>query len=460
MVHRGAREAPRARRVHGRRQVDGRRAGRRADGAAVRRPRRADRAAPRADPRALRGAARPSSGASRRDARRGAGRAGVRDRAGRRRRALAADPRAAARARFHRLPRRGRGDGLEARARLEPARWRSTRKISASSTVAAGDLRRGGGRGRGERRRTFSSRPSASASAASVERRTARSRSSPTSASLELHPPPVERPRSTGFRRRAAKTSRRRRAALGRAGDWAVTARSSPSAAARRPMSPASPPRRTCAGCRWIAVPTTLTGQVDAGDRREDRRQHGRGQEPRRRLPLPARGRHRSRVSSPRSPSGSGAPAWPRWSRRGCSRARRSGRSPRRSMIHACAAYKAGDRPLRSLRDGGTPGLAQPRAHVCPRARGRLRLRRLARRGRRARAARRAAALRAADGRPSRRSFGPSPSRPTSTRAWAALKRDKKGEGVFVLLEAPGKPVVTTVPDADARAALEALIRR
>jgi shikimate kinase / 3-dehydroquinate synthase len=44
--------------------------------------------------------------------------------------------------------------------------------------------------------------------------------------------------------------------------------------------------------------------------------------------------------------------------------------------------------------------------------------------------------------------------------AWAALKRDKKGEGVFVLLDAPGKPVVTTVPDADARAALASLLRQ
>ena len=44
--------------------------------------------------------------------------------------------------------------------------------------------------------------------------------------------------------------------------------------------------------------------------------------------------------------------------------------------------------------------------------------------------------------------------------AWAALKRDKKGEGVFVLLEGPGKPVVTTVSDTDARAALNALIRQ
>ena len=44
--------------------------------------------------------------------------------------------------------------------------------------------------------------------------------------------------------------------------------------------------------------------------------------------------------------------------------------------------------------------------------------------------------------------------------AWAALKRDKKGEGVFVLLEAPGKPIVTTVSDDDARAALASLIRK
>jgi shikimate kinase / 3-dehydroquinate synthase len=44
--------------------------------------------------------------------------------------------------------------------------------------------------------------------------------------------------------------------------------------------------------------------------------------------------------------------------------------------------------------------------------------------------------------------------------AWAALKRDKKGEGVFVLLEAPGQPVVTTLRDSEARRALEALIRK
>jgi shikimate kinase/3-dehydroquinate synthase len=44
--------------------------------------------------------------------------------------------------------------------------------------------------------------------------------------------------------------------------------------------------------------------------------------------------------------------------------------------------------------------------------------------------------------------------------AWAALKRDKKGEGVFVLLEAPGQPTIKAVPDEDARRALEALIQK
>jgi shikimate kinase / 3-dehydroquinate synthase len=54
----------------------------------------------------------------------------------------------------------------------------------------------------------------------------------------------------------------------------------------------------------------------------------------------------------------------------------------------------------------------------------------------------------------------PEPLRADLDAAWAALKRDKKGEGVFVLLEAPGKPVVTTVADLEARRALESLIRK
>jgi 3-dehydroquinate synthetase len=54
----------------------------------------------------------------------------------------------------------------------------------------------------------------------------------------------------------------------------------------------------------------------------------------------------------------------------------------------------------------------------------------------------------------------PKPVRADRDAAWAALKRDKKGEGVFVLLEGPGRPVVTTVSDRDAREALDALIAK
>jgi 3-dehydroquinate synthetase len=52
----------------------------------------------------------------------------------------------------------------------------------------------------------------------------------------------------------------------------------------------------------------------------------------------------------------------------------------------------------------------------------------------------------------------PRPVRVDRDAAWAALKRDKKGEGTYVLLEAPGRPVVTTLSDGDARRALDSLI--
>ena len=56
--------------------------------------------------------------------------------------------------------------------------------------------------------------------------------------------------------------------------------------------------------------------------------------------------------------------------------------------------------------------------------------------------------------------LAPRPVQADPDAAWAAVKRDKKGKGVFVLLEAPGKPLLATVPDGDARAALEALIAK
>jgi 3-dehydroquinate synthetase len=52
----------------------------------------------------------------------------------------------------------------------------------------------------------------------------------------------------------------------------------------------------------------------------------------------------------------------------------------------------------------------------------------------------------------------PQPVRVDRDDAWAALKRDKKGEGAYVLLEGPGRPVVTTVRDEEARRALDELI--
>jgi shikimate kinase / 3-dehydroquinate synthase len=52
----------------------------------------------------------------------------------------------------------------------------------------------------------------------------------------------------------------------------------------------------------------------------------------------------------------------------------------------------------------------------------------------------------------------PKPVRVDRERARAALERDKKGPGVFVLLEDVGRPVVTTLPDDEARRALDELI--
>jgi shikimate kinase / 3-dehydroquinate synthase len=52
----------------------------------------------------------------------------------------------------------------------------------------------------------------------------------------------------------------------------------------------------------------------------------------------------------------------------------------------------------------------------------------------------------------------PKPAAVDRDRAWTALKRDKKGPGVFVLLEDPGRPVVTTLPDDEARRALDEII--
>jgi shikimate kinase/3-dehydroquinate synthase len=57
--------------------------------------------------------------------------------------------------------------------------------------------------------------------------------------------------------------------------------------------------------------------------------------------------------------------------------------------------------------------------------------------------------------------LSPQPARVDRERAWAALQRDKKqrdGKLRVVLLESPGEPKVTTLPEADLRRALDSLI--
>ena len=128
-------------------------------------------------------------------------------------------------------------------------------------------------------------------------------------------------------------------------------------------------------------------------------------------------------------------------------------------MMRACAAFKAGvvlSDPYET-RDGGRwLNLGHTFAHALEAGSGYARL---ARRGGGARAARRAAALRAADRTPVEELLRPEPVEADLDAAWAALKRDKKGEGVPRPPRGARRPVVD-VPDGEARAALEALVRR
>ena len=119
--------------------------------------------------------------------------------------------------------------------------------------------------------------------------------------------------------------------------------------------------------------------------------------------------------------------------------------------------------PRRSARSRAAQP-AEPRAHVRARARGGGRLRPPARAGRRARDGRRAAALgeRRRRSRPCGEQLDPQPVRVDRDAAWAALARDKKtvgGAPRLVLLERTGEPTWGNErPAADIRAALDGLI--
>jgi 3-dehydroquinate synthetase len=211
-------------------------------------------------------------------------------------------------------------------------------------------------------------------------------------------------------------------------------------------------------GIRWIAVPTTLTGQVDAaiGGKTGINTADGKNLAGAFHFPesvavnpsvlttLPERERRAGMAEVVKTGLLAGYDVW---------------KLPDVEMIRACAAYKAGivlSDPYETegrrawLNLGHTfahaleAGSAYRVSHGEAVALGLL------------------AALRLSGlpTDPVDEILRPEPVEADLDAAWAALKRDKKGEGVFVLLEGPGKPVVTTVPDGEARAALASLVRQ
>jgi shikimate kinase / 3-dehydroquinate synthase len=211
-------------------------------------------------------------------------------------------------------------------------------------------------------------------------------------------------------------------------------------------------------GIRWIAVPTTLTGQVDAaiGGKTGINTAEGKNLAGAFHFPesvvvdpgvlatLPDKERRAGMAEVVKTGLLAGRDVW---------------ELPEEEMIGACAAYKAGvvlSDPYEREGRRAWLNLGHTFAHALEAGSGyrvshgeAVALGLLA-------------ALRLS-GQPTdavEEILRPAPVQADADAAWAALKRDKKGEGVFVLLEAPGKPVVTMVSDAEARAALAALIRQ
>ena len=211
-------------------------------------------------------------------------------------------------------------------------------------------------------------------------------------------------------------------------------------------------------GVKWTAIPTTLTGMVDAAIGGKTGINTGEGKnlagvfhfpqvvfiDTRFLATLPDAERRAGMAEVVKTGLLAGREVW---------KLARGRDDPRVRRI------QGGRRPLRSVRARGPADDPESRPHVRARARNRLRLHGLPRRCGRPRPPRGATPFRPRY-RCGRGDLAPEPVAADPDAAWASLKRDKKGEGVFVLLEAPGKPVVTTLPDAAAREALEALIRK
>jgi shikimate kinase / 3-dehydroquinate synthase len=211
-------------------------------------------------------------------------------------------------------------------------------------------------------------------------------------------------------------------------------------------------------GVRWIAVPTTLTGQVDAAvggktgiNIHEGKNLAGAFHFPEQVIvdpavlaTLPERERRAGMAEVVKTGLLAGRDLW---------------ELPEEEMIRACAAYKAGvvlSDPFEREGRRQILNLGHTFAHALEAGSG----------YRVAHGEAVALGLLAAlrlSGLPTgavEEVLRPEPVEADLDAAWAALERDKKGPGVFVLLEGPGKPVVKTVPDEDARTALAALVRQ
>lgn len=211
-------------------------------------------------------------------------------------------------------------------------------------------------------------------------------------------------------------------------------------------------------GVRWIAVPTTLTGQVDAAiggktgiDTSDGKNLAGAFHfpaqvvvEPEFLATLPHEERRAGMAEVVKTGLLAGRHLW---------------ELPDEEMIQACAAYKAGvvlSDPYETEGRRALLNLGHTFAHALEAGSG-YRVRHGDAVALGLLAALRLSGL-STDA--VEDVLHPEPVAADLDAAWAALGRDKKGKGVFVLLEAPGKPMITTVPDADARRALAALIRQ
>jgi shikimate kinase / 3-dehydroquinate synthase len=211
-------------------------------------------------------------------------------------------------------------------------------------------------------------------------------------------------------------------------------------------------------GVRWIAVPTTLTGQVDAaiGGKTGINTPDGKNRAGAFHFPEQV-------VVDPEVlatlPEGERRAGMAEVVKTGLLAGRELWELPEEEMIRACAAYKAGvvlSDPYETEGRRAVLNLGHTFAHALEAGSG-------YRVGHGEAVALGLLAALRLSGLPTaavEEVLRPEPVEADLDAAWAALERDKKGRGVFVLLEGPGKPVVTTVPDEEARTALAALVRQ